>query len=641
MRALIVCTLVLVGAAAQAADPKTPELPQLSRADFNRLAIQAGSPLFWVADKNGNNTIDPDELAATGMGKTLVAFVAKGVFTPRFQREYKALVELRRREAVARELDGGRPTLVLTDFSSASAQDKALLKYLLEAAWIVEELYLHQTGGFRYWKKSAKLDAPSKALFWRNHGPWCETPGTKGDTFCNASPDFPLKRSESYPQDMVQDEAMCKLLAAQPNAKGTDEKPGLLDPFSVVERQGGGYAAVPLHKVWGKKMRGVATRLKAAAGAIAKDPSEKALYTYLLAAAKGFETNLWAEADEAWAAMSSQNSKWYLRIGPDEVYFDPCQQKAGFHVSLARIDQASLGWQKKLTPLRTAMEQAIAKLIGPPYTARQVRFQMPDFIQIVLNAGDARHPLGGAIGQSLPNWGKVVQEGRGRTMVMSNLYTDADSKRASRQQAEALLDKASLAYYTDDAEPFLLNIILHEATHNFGPFSDYRIEGKPAKQVFPGQLASTLEELKAQIGGLWYLQLLRKKNLISDKLLRQAYVDAIRWSFGHISRGMFTPSGNAQPYSQLAAISIGSFMQDGALSFKAGKFSINFDKLPASIEKLAQLAGRIKAKGDIKGGLELVKHFIKGKGYALVHEKHIAAELLRYPKASFLYSVVY
>jgi hypothetical protein len=638
MRALIVCCLVLTCALAHAADPK---LPQLSRADFNRLAIQAGSPLFWVVDKNGDKKIDPDELAATGMGKTLVAYVAKGQFTPRFEKEYKALVELRRREAVARELDGGRPTLVLTDLSSASGQDKALLKYLLEAAWIVEELYLHQTGGFRYWKRSSKLDPPSKALFWRNHGPWCETPGTKGDAFCNASPDFPTRRSESYPQDMVQDEAMCKLLAAQPNAKGTDEKPGLLDPFSVVERQGGKFVAVPLHKVWGKKMKAVATRLKAAAGAIAKDASEKALYTYLLAAAKGFETNLWAEADEAWAAMNSQNSKWYLRIAPDEVYFDPCQQKAGFQVSLARIDQASLGWQKKLTPLRTEMEQAMAKLIGPPYKARQVRFQMPDFIQIVLNAGDARHPLGGAIGESLPNWGKVVQEGRGRTMVMSNLYTDADSKRASRQQAEALLDKQTLAYYTDDAEPFLLDIILHEATHNFGPFSDYRIEGKPAKQVFPGQLASTLEELKAQVGGMWYLQLLRKKNLISDKLLKQSYCEFIRWAFGHISRGMFTESGNAQPYSQLAAISVGSFMEDGTLTFKAGKFTIHYEKMPAAIEKLTQRVARIKAKGDVKAGLELVSYFIKGKGHALVHEKHIAAELLKYPKASFLYSVVY
>jgi hypothetical protein len=268
---------------------------------------------------------------------------------------------------------------------------------------------------------------------------------------------------------------------------------------------------------------------------------------------------------------------------------------------------------------------------------------MPDFIRIIVNAGDSRHPLGGTIGQSLPNWGKVVQEGRGRTVVMSNLYTDADSKRQQRTQAEALLSPASMAHYTEAEEPFLLNIILHEATHNFGPFSDYRIDGKPAKELFGGQLASTLEELKAQTGGLYYLQLLRRQGLIDDVMLAQAYTDAITWAFGHISRGMFTPQGNVQPYSQLAAIQVGSFMEAGALSFDAatGRFTIHHAKLPGAIEKLLRRVGRIKATGDVPGARQLVEHFIKGPGHALVHEDHIARELLKYPKATFRYSVLY
>jgi len=51
--------------------------------------------------------------------------------------------------------------------------------------------------------------------------------------------------------------------------------------------------------------------------------------------------------------------------------------------------------------------------------------------------------------------------------------------------------------------------------------------------------------------------------------------------------------------------------------------------------------GQIKATGDVKKGRELVDTFVKGRGHALVQEKHIASRLLKYPKASFLYSVTY
>jgi len=636
MVTLMIALIAAPVTTAFAADhPRQLGLPALPRDDFNRLATRQNLPLFWVKDANDNGLIEPDELAATGEGRVLAGYLARGAFTPRFEKAYKALVELRRQEAVARELDSGRPTLVHNDFSKASAADRAVLKEILAAAKIIEELYLHQTGGHRFGAQLRRGAAADQTLFWRNHGPWCAGPAAREDPFCHGHPAFPPRRSEAYPLDTPQDDAMCKRLQEQPNAKQ------LLDPFTVVRRQAGKLTAVPLHKAFGAQMRAVAGKLRAAARAAQQDPAEQALARYLLAAAAGFGTNSWEAADEAWAAMSAVNSRWYLRIAPDEVYFDPCQQKAGFHVSLARIDKASLAWQTKLTPLRATMEQALARQIGAPYKARVVRFHMPDFIQVVLNAGDARHPLGATIGQSLPNWGKVAQEGRGRTVVMSNLYTDPDSMRLERIKARALLSEASLKHYTESPEPSLLNIILHEASHNFGPHSDYRIKGRSPKEIFGGKLASTLEELKAQTAGLWYLKLLRDKGLIDDAMLRRAYLKAITWSFSHISRGMFTPDGNVQPYSQLSAVQVGTFVQDGALTFKGGKFTIHFDKLPGAIDRLMKRVGQCKARGDVGEAHKLIDHFVKGQGRALVHQQYIARKLLRYPKATFLYSVVY
>ncbi|MCC6750854.1 MAG: hypothetical protein IT371_24565 [Deltaproteobacteria bacterium] len=638
-RALPLATVVvcLATLTARAEDPKQYGLPVLTRADFNRLAARADSPVHWVADRNADGLVDPAELGAAGSGEPLQQFVSGGKLTPRFERLYRELVELRRRESVARELDAGRPVLVETDLSRASPAERKLVKELVAAAALVDALYYRQMGSARLVPELRKATPADRALFARNNGPWCHTPATQGDRHCNGLPSFPARRSETYPGEAEMDDAGCKALAAHAQAKR------LLDPFTVVRKRNGELVAVSSHEDprFAPLMRQISRRLKSAAALVKADPGEQALHRYLLAAAEGFATNSWEAADEAWAAMNAQNSKWYVRIGPDEVYVDPCQQKAGFHVSLARIDQESLSWQQKLTPLRERMEEGLAALIGPPYRARKVRFHMPDFIQMVLNAGDSRHPLGATIGQSLPNWGKVAQEGRGRTVVMTNLYGDPDSKRISRLQATSLFDRSTLAHYTDDPKAALVGTILHEATHNFGPYSDYRLGGKAPKEIFGGTLASTLEELKAQTGSLWLLPLLEKHKLLTAREVKQAYAAAILWAFGHISRGMFSPSGHPQPYSQLAAVQVGTFLQEGAITYAAGLFRIHFDKLPAAVERLMQRVGRIKARGDVAGAKKLIEEWILPAGQQRLHAMEIAREMLKHPKATFRYGIRY
>ena len=88
--------------------------------------------------------------------------------------------------------------------------------------------------------------------------------------------------------------------------------------------------------------------------------------------------------------MNVDNSKWYVRVAPDETYWEPCAQKAGFHLTFARINQGSKEWQEKLVPVQQEMEEAIATRAGAPYKARKVTFHLPDFIDIVVNAGDDR-----------------------------------------------------------------------------------------------------------------------------------------------------------------------------------------------------------------------------------------------------------
>ena len=168
----------------------------------------------------------------------------------------------------------------------------------------------------------------------------------------------------------------------------------------------------------------------------------------------------------------------------------PLRTKAGFHMAFALINPDSLKWQEKLSPVQAEMETMLAAHIGAPYKARAVTFDLPDFIDVVFNAGDSRHPMGGTIGQSLPNWGKVSSEGRGRTVAMSNLYNDPDSRASRRKQAESLLDKDAMLRYPDSATPGLVATILHEATHNLGPAHDYTYQGKTDAKAFGGGMAA-------------------------------------------------------------------------------------------------------------------------------------------------------
>jgi hypothetical protein len=346
--------------------------------------------------------------------------------------------------------------------------------------------------------------------------------------------------------------------------------------------------------------------------------------------------------------MTATNSKWFLRDGPDEVYAEPCSQKANFHLVLARVNQESLEWQRRLEPVKDDMEAAMAKLAGPPYRAREVGFALPDFIDIVLNAGDSRSALGATIGQSLPNWGPVAEAG-GRTVAMTNLYTDADSEAALVEQARSLLCKATADRVDPAVRHMNFSTVLHEAAHNLGPSHEYRVDGKTDGQVFGGPLASTLEEFKAQTAALYFADWLVARGILPAQDAEKAHLRDVLWSFGHIAQGMVDARGNPKPYSQLAAIQMGFLRERGVLEWKAGVkaangvdagcFEVDLAKWPAAAEELAELSFGIKSRGDRALAEQTRDRWTAPGNEWAVLRGVIEERWLRAPKASFVYAI--
>lgn len=646
---VLLAALALSACGGSSSPSTTPRAggPTIDRLRFNQLALRLDLPLFWAVDADQDGAPDPDEVRSLRFYETSETWVdAQGAFTPaydaalaRIQAEAVAAAPSDERLRLVRaELDHAAPTLVSTDLGELAPAHREFARHMLEVASLIDLLYARQTG-MEAMRPQLGDDPASRALFRRNWGPECRGATTEAEAACSAIEGAPRQPVDVYPAAMQQDDSFCEPLEARADAAA------LTTPFTVVRESEGELVPVPYTEAYADLMQPIARELRAAADAISADPEEAALVAYLRAAADSFESNDWAPADEAWSRMSVRNSAWYVRVGPDETYWEPCSLKAGFHLTLARINRSSLEWQDRLQPIQADMERAIAELAPGVYTARDVSFHMPDFIDIVVNAGDDRDAFGATIGQSLPNWGAVANEGRGRTVAMSNLYTDPDSLARRRAAAATMLSAESMARYSDSATPGLLSTILHEATHNLGPSHEYRVEGRTADEAFGGGMASMLEELKAQSGALFYLDWLRERGVLTPEQVEEAYVDSVVWAFGHVSRGMYTPTGQRKPYSQLAAIQLGMLMDEGALRWDPsarsadgheGAYTIDFARFPAAARTLMTRVMQIKATNDRAAAEALAARYVDGQ---IVPMGTITERWREFPQAAFVYAV--
>jgi hypothetical protein len=632
----------------------TGDFARIPRLEFNRLAVEHDLPFFWRSDLNADGTLQPNEFVITWSrnAHTRSEFVNAGQrFTPAFSALYEQMSkpdavngfsaeELQRRAAVRLELSQGRTTLVESDFSKRSDAEKKLVAHLLRVAVSIEQIYAKQKGTAGLEAKLDARDPASAALFFRNQGPECEAPKTERDPHCHALPGAEKPQSGLYPAEIQSDPKFCELLGKQKN------KAELLDHFAVVVKGDtpGSFKALPYSKAYASEMAAIAAELDGAATDLGSE--EPALKAYLSAAALSFRDNDWERANRAWVQMGTDNSKYYLRVGPDEVYYEPCAWKAGFALAFARINPDSIEWRKRLDPIKQDIENDLARLAGKPYQARNVGFKLPDFIDIVLNAGDNRPPIGATVGQSLPNWGPVAETG-GRTVTMTNLYTDDDSQKALMEKMSSLFCSNSMKLA--DPKPSVMGIVLHEAAHNLGPAHDYKVNGKVDTAIFGGPLAATFEELKAQTAALYLPAALVDRHLITQLEADTSHLQEVAWTFGQIGQGMYDPHGKPKNYPQLAAIQLGSLGSGGAVEWKPnelasngadrGCYEVHLDKWNASVGDLAKQVLQIKGRGDKAGAEALKKRWVDDDGTFKTQRELIAERWLRSPKSSFVYSI--
>ncbi|MFT4624185.1 MAG: hypothetical protein ACI8PZ_002844 [Myxococcota bacterium] len=586
-------------------------------AAFNQTAVELGLPLHWVDDHDGDGKVGGDEIVVAGAhtGAEWVAWTepesvplalaVRQVVEHEPDTGGMGVHEARRTVQNRAELRAARSVVVFHDFHEESGKTRAFVRAMSDAGEAIERLYRQQLGGARHAAELAAGDALGRAVFERNHGPWCLQPNAQ---HCSAIPGGPPpERVGWYPDDLQDGDGWCGALA-----------PELRGPFTSVRRQGGGLVAVNYADAWDGV--GDAAKALSLAAAALTDPADAGLRDYLTAAARGFVTDDWAPADAAWVALAGAPGRWYVRAGPDEVYADPCGYKAAYHLVFGLVDPGAGAWIQRLEPLVPQLEARLAEHAGPTYSARPRSPALPDMVDVVLTAGDSRPPVGATLGHSLPNVGAYAGE---RTAVFTNAGRDPASVREARDRAASLL--CDMTDWSDSPEPLQLGTVLHELAHGLGPDAAWTVDGRTLDEALGGRLASTWGELHAQTASFALAGWLGEQGQLDADLVRRARVADLVWAMGKVAE---RDASDPDPYAELSAIQLGEFGRAGAVRWDPGQtaangadigcFIVDHQAFPASADALATGVFTASATLDVAWARALVDQHADGGPQAQV-----------------------
>lgn len=514
--------------------------------------------------------------------------------------------EATRRDKVAAELARYDRYPISIDASGLPERDKAFVREILAAGRLVEELNLLQAHPqMLAWAADVQKNGTDddRALLARYQMPWCvddESPE------CCALPSLPARDIGAYhwPEGMTDEEFAA--IGAAPNAKE------LLSNFTVVrraptgEKGGNAWIAVPFAQdpLFGPRMKGIAAHLRNAMALT----DEASLKTFLASRAAAFEEPSafpWDASDYDWILL---DGRWELTIGPYEVYKNPRQVKARFQMYFGEADAAVT---KQLAPFKDRlqeMEERVADLVGRDvYPPRKLDPRIAiRAVRVWMASGDGRRDTGATAAYHLPNRGPSVDEGLYKKVMLVN-HMEAFAP-IMKRRAEQILAPGLLPFVRGEAD--VLNTTFHEFAHGFGAHDELEITRKDgSKTNVHGalkDLASLLEELKADVLSAWLVAEQVRRGWISEDDAKARYVSHLMHVFGLLQ---YPLEGT---YPRMVATQLAFYLEHGAVAYDpaAERWSIDFAAIPVAVEALAKAVATIQLTGDYEGGQALVAHAV-------------------------------
>jgi hypothetical protein len=465
------------------------------------------------------------------------------------------------------------------DLRGYSEREQALLKELLAAAGVADEIF---------WRQTSHIAAPMRAeieasypeddavrrFFMMQAGPYDRL--DHDATFMDAPPKYP--GAGFYPEGLTAEE-LEDWIDAHP-----EDREAFLSPYTVIRREGDGLVAVPYHVVYADLVQEMAEALRRAAGL----SDDESFARYLRLKADAVLSDDYYDADTAWIKMTG--NRFDITIGPFEVYEDGVMNvKAAYEASVEIVDQEE---SAKLEVYKGNLGDLEANL---PYDDRykpEGAGLTANFIIVrdIYRGGDLRVGYQ-PVAANLPNDPRVQNEVGTKKTFWKNFFEARVDKVILPISAE-LVAEDQVEYVT--AQGFFDAVLLHELAHGLGP----RYAETPAGQVPVNQALTThyswIEEAKASIAGLESLGYLIEVGAIDPSMQRQHYTSYL----GSIFRTIRFGTGEAHGLASLVELNF--FLENGGIVHDpdSGRYAVDYEKLPGQITELAEELLTIEATGD-------------------------------------------
>jgi hypothetical protein len=492
------------------------------------------------------------------------------------------------------------PTDYRVDLSSLSTGDRRALAKLIQAARVVDELYLEQkwSGNRAKWEElqrdRTELGQARQRYFWINKGPWSELDGQTA--FLPGVPVRKLPGANFYPEDATKEEVE-RWIASLSDSLEREAK-GF---YTLIRRRKGELTLVPYATAYRPELQRLARLLREAAAAT----TNRSLGRFLRLRADALLSNDYYASEVAWMELDSPLD---VTIGPYETYEDELLgYKASFEAYVHVRDEPE---SRKLAFFTGRLQEIEDNLpIDPRYRNPKIGELAPIVVvNQVIGAGDGNNGVQTAA-YNLPNDERVVADKGSKRTMMKNVQ-QAKFAKTLVPISRVVLRKGDRPHVAFDH--FFTHIVAHEVAHGLGP-QQIVVDGRPTG--VRGELKdlhAPIEEAKADVTGLFMLQYLMDKGLLDATLgsgeaaERKLYTTYLASAFRTLRFGV------KSAHARGMALQFNYFVEKGAYAADPdGTFAVDVTRVKQAVRELARELLTVEAEGDYaKAGALLEKYSV-------------------------------
>ncbi len=455
-----------------------------------------------------------------------------------------------------------------SDLSRLDENTRRMIAKLVQAADIMNELTWQQSwDGDRAALLAQAPDPATRELVNINFGPW--------DRLNEDTPFIPGIKPRPpggafYPTDMTREEFEAADL------------PDKQSNYTLLRRDNAGkLVTVPYHVAYRPELQRTAALLREAA----ELSGDKSFAGYLRMRADALLDDDFRPSDMAW--MDMKTNPVDIVIGPIETYEDQLFGYKAAYEGLVLVKDVE--WSRKLARYAAFLPELQR---GLPVDARY-KAQMPG-AQADLGAYDAVYYAGDAnvgaktIAINLPN-DEEVQLAKGTRRLQLKNVMKAKFDAILMPIAEQLIAKDQLQHVTFDA--FFEDVMFHEVAHGLG--IKKTIDGKGTVDEALKDYASSFEEGKADILGLYMIDALSRKGELDEAKLMDSYVTFLAGILRSVRFGAADAHGKANMLRFNYFADAGAFTRDGD-----GRYRVDLEKMRAAMNSLSAKLLTVQGDGD-------------------------------------------